>query len=97
MRRVKIRKRTNFFIKAVVFTFIVFCTVTIISQQIRLNDLSLSQLTMHNKISDTKEQIDGLKEDLARPFDDEYIKKIARAKLNYHMPEEIIFYNDLIK
>jgi cell division protein FtsB len=97
MRRVKVRKRTNFFIKAVVFTFIVFCTVTIISQQIQLNDLSVSQMALHSKITDTKEQIDGLKEDIARPFDEEYIKKIARAKLNYHMPEEIIFYNDLIR
>lgn len=97
MRRVKIRKRTNFFIKAVVFTFIVFCTVTIISLQIKLGDLSVSQLALHSQINDTKEQIDGLKEDFARPFDDEYIKKIARAKLNYHMPEEIIFYNDLIR
>ena len=97
MRREKVRKRTNFFIKAVVFTFIVFCTVTIVSQQIQLKDLSLSQLAMHSKINDTKEQIDGLKEELARPFDDEYIKRIARAKLNYNMPEEIIFYNDLIK
>lgn len=97
MRRVKIKKRLNFFIKAVVFTFIVFCTVTIISQQIKLGDLSVTQLTLHSQINNTKEQIDGLKEELARPFDDEYIKKIARAKLNYHMPEEIIFYNDLIK
>jgi cell division protein FtsB len=97
MRSIKIKKRTNFFIKAVVFTFIVFCTVTIISQLIESEKLSATQQELLRSISDTKEQIDELKDELARPFDDEYITKIARAKLKYHLPEEIIFYNDLIK
>ena len=31
-----------------------------------------------------------------RQFDDEYIIKIAREKLNLRLPEEIVYYNNLI-
>ena len=97
MRRIKLKKRVNIFVKAVVFTFIIFCAVTIISQQLEFNQLSETRTKLQRQINDTKQQVEELKEDLDQPFDNEYIKKIARAKLKYHMPEEIIFYNDLIK
>ncbi|MHB1150998.1 MAG: septum formation initiator family protein [Eubacteriales bacterium] len=97
MRRIKFKKRVNIFVKAVVFTFIIFCSVTIISQQLEFSELSETRTGLQRQISDTRQQIEELKENLAQSFDDEYIKKIARAKLKYHLPEEIIFYNDLIK
>lgn len=97
MRRIKLKKRVNIFVKAVAFTFIIFCAVTIISQQLEFNHLNETRTELQRQINDTKQQVEELKEDLAQPFDNEYIKKIARAKLKYHMPEEIIFYNDLIK
>ena len=97
MRRIKIKKEANFFIKAMVFTFIVFCAVTLLSQQLEFNQLYESKLTISRQISDAKEQIDELNDELAQPFDDRYIEKIARSKLKYHMPDEIIFFNDLIR
>jgi cell division protein FtsB len=97
MRRIRTKKRVNIFTKAVIFTFSVFCAVTIISQQLEFNELNEMRLGLQRQISDTKLQIEELETDLARPFDSEYIAKIARSKLKYHMPEEIIFYNDLIR
>lgn len=97
MRRIRIKKRVNVFTKAVIFTFAVFCAVTIISQQLEFNELSEMHLGLERQIGDIKLQIEELEDNLARPFDSDYIAKIARTKLKYHMPEEIIFYNDLIR
>lgn len=93
MRRIK--KRVNIFVKAVVFTFIVFCAVTVVSQLVEFYDLNETRLQLQRAISDKKQQAEELKEDIARPFDDDYIIKIARSRLKYHLPQEIIFYNDL--
>lgn len=97
MRRIKLKKKVNVFVKAVVFTFVIFCAVTVISQQLEFNELSATRIQLQRQINDTKQQVEEMKENLAQPFDSEYIKKIARSKLKYHLPEEIIFYNDLIK
>lgn len=93
MRRIK--KRVNIFVKAVVFTFIVFCAVTVVSQLVEFYDLNETRLQLQRAISDKKQQAEEFKEDIARPFDDDYIIKIARSRLKYHLPQEIIFYNDL--
>ena len=42
-------------------------------------------------------KIDELQSRLDEEIDEEYIMRIAREKLNYRLPEEIIFYNDLSK
>ena len=36
-----------------------------------------------------------LQTELAAPVDDEYIEKVAKEKLGYRKPAEIIFYNDI--
>lgn len=41
-----------------------------------------------------EEAIDKLKFDLEQEMDEDYIMRIAREKLNYYLPDEIIFYND---
>ena len=35
------------------------------------------------------------KEELDAPFDEAYVKRVARRKLGYCMPGEIIYFNDL--
>ena len=47
-------------------------------------------------ITERKDEIDRYENELSMPMDDEYIKDLARDKLNLRLPEEIIFYNDLI-
>jgi cell division protein FtsB len=44
-------------------------------------------------LEEQQERVGKLKYELDRPFDDEYAIEIARDKLNYHLPGEIIFYN----
>ena len=41
-----------------------------------------------------EEKIDRLREELEHPMDDEYVMRIAREKLGYYLPDEVIFFND---
>ena len=96
-KRVDLRKKPNFFIKAVVFAFMGFCLVTLVSQQLTFASLNEQEEELLAEIAVLEEDVEEIQDDLNRPFDDEYVKKVARAKLNYHLPEEIIYYNDLEK
>ena len=93
----KERVKVNFFIKLSVFIFIVFCSVTIVVQQFEFNALTREKEQLSMKIDEYTKKVDELKEELDEPFDDEYVIKVAREKLNYRLPDEIIFYNDLAK
>lgn len=48
------------------------------------------------QIEDVQGNIDELQNRLDTPFDKEYIIALAKEKLGYCLPDEIIFYNDLI-
>lgn len=47
-------------------------------------------------IDEIQGKVDELQNKLDTPFDAEYIIALAKEKLGYCLPEEIIFYNDLI-
>lgn len=89
--------KNNLLIKLAALIFFVFCLVTIIKQQFEFNEMKEEHKQLEEKIEEYTEKIEALKEEINKPFDEEYIKKYAREKLNYRMPEEILFYNDLIK
>ena len=42
-------------------------------------------------------RVEELQERLETPLDRDYIIRIARDKMGYALPNEIIFYNDLIR
>lgn len=75
--------------------FIVFCTVTIIKMQFEFNSLKEDKAKVEEQIKTYELKIDELQARLEEDFDTEYIMRIAREKLNFRLPEEIIFYNDL--
>jgi len=89
--------RMNFFVKTAIFTFIFFCIISIINLQFNLKELKNERISLEQRISDSNDIIEQLSDQLAQPYDDEYIKRIAKDKLNYRMPDEIIYYNDLLK
>lgn len=93
----KLKTKTNFFVKAAVLTFICFCLVAIINLQLQYNELVDQKTEIEAEIENYNNTIEELSDQIARPFDDEYIKSVAREKLNYRMPNEIIFYNELLK
>lgn len=93
----KFKIKMNFFVKAAILTFICFCLISIINFQFELNELKKSNASLINKIENYNDNIEQITEQLALPYDNEYIERVARDKLNYRMPDEIIFFNDLIK
>lgn len=88
-------KRTNVFVRAAVTVAVIVCLVTILKLQIQFNQLNEEKKALESQVNDYADDIEELKNELARPFDDEYVIRIAREKLGYHLPEEIIYYNDL--
>lgn len=77
--------------------FILFCAVTIIQMQFEFNSLKAEKDKIEAEIKKYELKIDELEARLEEDFDTEYIMRIAREKLNFRLPEEIIFYNDLSK
>ncbi len=65
---------------------------TIVGLQTRLSDLRDDYNEIEKQLTAYKDEVDGLKYELERELDDEYIAKIAREKLGYHLPGEKIFY-----
>jgi Septum formation initiator len=85
---------SNIFVKAAVLTFIGFCVVTIIKLQFDYNSLKVEREDLQASIENQEEYNEELQERLDSPYDKDYIIAIAREKLGYCLPDEIIFYND---
>ena len=86
--------RLNFFIKAAILAVIVFCVISIIRLRSDLRELQRDEEALRAQKIAYEEEIEKLKSDLAADMDDDYIMRIAREKLNYYLPDEIIFFND---
>ncbi len=86
--------RLNFFIKLTILVVICFCAVNIIRLRTEYNSLRAEEAELRAQKEAYQEEIDRLKAELAHPMDDEYVMRIAREKLGYYLPDEVIFYND---
>lgn len=89
--------KNNVFLRTSLFLLVVFCIVAIVTLQLEYNRLRIKRDALMDEISQAEERVNSLEEALDAPFDDDYVIKVAREKLNYRLPEEIVFYNDLVK
>ena len=85
----------NSFVRVAFIILMVFCLVTTLSLQLEYNRLKVEKAALEKQITDAAENVEELTYALNTPFDHEYIIRFAREKLNYRLPEEIVFYNDL--
>lgn len=94
--REKMKKsgRLNFFVKLTILVVIAFCVVNIIRLRSNYNDLRNQEQELLKQKEEYEEAIDRIRSELDQEMNDEYIMRIAREKLNYYLPDEIIFYND---
>ncbi len=83
-------------VKLAIFFAFLFMIITLVSVQIEFNQLEEERAKIEERIEDVQGSIDELNSKLNTPFDEEYIIALAKEKLGYCLPEEIIFYNDLI-
>ncbi len=86
-------KNNNFFKTVAFLASVIVCIYLIVSLNIRINNQRGQIDELRSMLDVQKEKVGKLKYELDRPFDDEYAIEIARDKLNYHLPGEIIFYN----
>lgn len=84
---------SSFFLKIAIVLFMVFSIIMIVQLQQQFNELEKKHTALQVKIDAYEERLAELQYELDRPFDNEYIIEIARKKLNYHLPDEIIFEN----
>ena len=74
---------------------IVVSVFTIVRLQIQFNELNTTRKQLIEQVREYSEALEQKIEDLEQPFDDDYVIRVAREKLGYHLPDEIIYYNDL--
>lgn len=89
--------KLSVFTKIVVFSLLLFFSVTIIQMSFQFNELKQEKEQLEKDIKEYQIKVDELKSQLDEKFDDSYIMRIARDKLGYRLPEEIVFYNDYSK
>ncbi len=85
-------RNTGLFVRIALIAAVCICIGTIVKLEINYNHLKSSAVELEAKIEDCRTDIEQLKTDLDGEIDDEYVIKIAREKLNYCMPDEIVFY-----
>ena len=89
------KKKASFFTKIALFVFVGFCAITIFQLYGQIVEYKEEIAVTEEQIAYYQAQIEALNKELATPIDYTYIRKIAKSKLNFSMPDDIIFYNDL--
>ena len=90
------RFKNSGFLRVIIFAMMIVGVVSIVKLQLEYNTLQVRRDALLAEIQNTGERMELLQSSLDMPFDDEYIIKIAREKLNLRLPEEIVYYNNLI-
>lgn len=84
-------KRGNFFVVLLSALAVIAAIFSIVSQQTRLNDLRAKQAELEELVVEYRDKVDGLKYELEREIDDEYIARVARERLGYYKIGEKIY------
>ena len=89
------RQRANIIVRLAVLCVAVFLVFSAVNMQFRLGELRESKAQLEEEIAVLEDRLIYMQLRLDEPVTDEYIRRIAREKLNYRDPDEILFYNDL--
>ena len=89
------RIRFNIFAKIVIVIFVIASFASIMFSMMRYNELKEQKDELQTQVNEYRAKIEELENEIAAPFDDDYVIKIARKKLNLSLPYSVIFYNDL--
>lgn len=89
------KKINNAFVRVAFIVVVMIMSLSTLSLVLDGNRLRTEKEALQSQITEVSENIERLQNTLNTPFDYEYIVRVAREKLNYRLPEEIVFYNDL--
>jgi len=93
----KPKKKAGFFTRVAFFVFLGFCGITIFQMTNQIRSYQKQIDDTEAQIEYYRSRIEALEDELATPIDYTYIRKIAKNRLNFSMPDDIIFFNDLSK
>jgi Septum formation initiator. len=88
-------KRGSRLSRIVIVFIIVLLVFSAFKLQLDLNGLKTQKKELSSQLKASKYEVERMQSELDRVTDDEYIAKVAREKLNYRDPNELVFYNDL--
>ena len=88
-------RRSNLIIRIAFIMIFVFLFISVINLQVQIRDLRIERDKRVAEVRSLQDSIDELELRLSTPIDDKYIERIARDKLGYRNPGEIIYYNDI--
>lgn len=60
----------------------------------RYNEMQQKSELLAKEVAAAQAENDRLKEEIAAPFDEEYVKRVARRELGYCLPGEVIYFSD---
>ena len=89
-------KNSNIIIKLGAIIFVIIGIFTVARLEMIYNDIETTRRELEQQYLHNQELIEELERELGAEFNNDYVIKIAKEKLNLCMPEEVIFYNDLI-
>ena len=86
----------GFLFKTIAVIFVFACVFSIVKMQIEINRLDAEKVEIAEQNEKLRDENDAMQNSLNEPKDDKYYEEKAREKLNLRLPEEVVFYNDLI-
>ncbi|MBE6576418.1 MAG: hypothetical protein E7654_09120 [Ruminococcaceae bacterium] len=89
------RAWNNIFVRLAVLVLLVTMLVMAARLLMEYNELRERAAQLRLQIEASTHEIEALQAQLDAPFDEDYVIRIAKEKLNLSLPQEIIFYNDL--
>lgn len=89
------RAWNNIFVRLAVLVLLVTMLVMSARLLMEYNELRERADQLRLQIEASTHEIEALQAQLDAPFDEDYVIRIAKEKLNLSLPQEIIFYNDL--
>ena len=84
------RQRANIIVRLAVLCVAVFLVFSAVNMQFRLSELREDKAQLEEELAVLEDRLIYMQLRLDAP-----IRRIAREKLNYRDPDEILFYNDL--
>lgn len=85
----------NIMLKFAFVCVLVILVFAVVNMQMQLAELRESKKQLEDSLQRVTDVIEETTIRLNTPLSDEYIERVAREKLGYRKPGEIIFYNDL--
>ena len=89
------KHQTNILIKFLIILVIGIIMFSIVDMQVKLNDLDKQKAELQTEIDKTSDIVEEMRIRLNTPFDNEYMERLAKEKLNYRYPGDVIYINDV--